>query len=151
MVSLADIPLVELLVDTHESNMCDSLTSSAQHQSERFALILLKESLFVEKHLDSNKKKFFRSALRDWLSRDDELKKPSAAVSHTLDDTNVSVSQAGQDRTALVNSTCARDSCSSGELHIKHVNYCSKANEYYSETCIKRPPTGTCIGQTFVA
>ena len=102
--------------------MCDSLTSSAQHQSERFALILFEEKQFVEKHLDSDKKKFFRSTLRDLLARDDELK-PSAAVSHTWSDTNVPVSQAGQDRTALVNSTCARDSCSSGELHvhIKHV------------------------------
>ena len=110
------------MVDPHGSNMCDSLTSSAQHQSERFALILFEEKQFVEKHLDTDKKKFFQSALRDLLLRDDELK-PSAAVSHTWSDTNVPVFQAGQDRTALVNSTCARDSCSSGELHvhIKHV------------------------------
>ena len=102
--------------------MCDSLTSSAHHQSERFALILFEEMQFVEKHLDSDKKKFFRSVLRDLLSQDDELK-PSAAVSHTWSDTNVPVPQAGQDRTALVNLTHARDSCSSGELHvhIKHV------------------------------
>ena len=113
LVSLADRPIVEQLVDPHESNMGDSLTSSAQHQSERFALILLKENLFVEKHLDE--KKFFRSLLRDWLSQDDN--KSSAAVSHTWDDTNMSVSQAGQDR-ALVNSTCVRDSCSSGELNV---------------------------------
>ena len=92
--------------------MCDSLTSSAQHQSERFALILLKEDMFVEKHLDSDQKKFFRSVLRDWFSRDDN--KPSAAVSHTWGNTNVSVSQAGQNGAALVNSTCVRDSCSSG-------------------------------------
>ena len=132
MVSLADRPIVELVVDPHGSNMCDSLTSSAQHQSERFALILFVEEQFVEKHLNSDKKKFFQSALRDWLSQNDELK-PSTAVSRTWDDTNVSVFQAGQDRTALVNSTCARDSCSSGELHIKHVNYCSKANENYMQ------------------
>ena len=115
-VSLADRPIVELVVDPHESNMCDSLTSSAQHQSKRFALILLKESLFAEKHLDSDKKKFFRSLLKDWLSRDDN--KPSVAVSHTWDDTNVSVSQAGQNGAALVNSTCVRDSCSSGEFNV---------------------------------
>ena len=116
---LADRRLVEqLLVDPHGSNMCDSLTSSTQHmhQSERFALILLKEGLFVEKHLDSDKKKFFRSLLRDWLSRDDN--KPSAAVSHTRNDTNVFVSQAGRNGAALVNSTCVRNSCSSGELNV---------------------------------
>ena len=135
MVSLADRPLVELVVDPHGSNMCDSLTSSTQHQSER-AMILFVQKQFVEKHLVSNKKKFFQSALSDWLSQDDELK-PSAAVSHTWDDTNDFVSQAGQDGAALVNPTCARDSCSSGELHIKHVNYCLKASECYSETCIK--------------
>ena len=116
-VSLADRPIVEqLVVDPHGSNMCDSLTSSAQHQSERFALILFVEKWFVEKHLDSDEKKFFRSALRDWLSRDDD--KPSAAVSHsdTWGDTIVSESQAGQNGAALVNSTCVRDSCSLGEL-----------------------------------
>ena len=117
MFLLADRPIVELLlVDPHGSNMCDSLTSSAQHQSEKFALILLKENLFVEEHLDSDKK-FFRSLLRaDWLSHDN----PSAAVSHTWSGINVSVSQTGQDG-AVVNSTCVRDSCSSGELHINHV------------------------------
>ena len=114
-VFIAGRPIVQLLVDSNGSNTCDSLTSSAQHQSERFALILLKEDQFVEKHLDSDKNKFFQSVLRDWLLRDDN--KPIAAVSHTWDDTNVSVSQAGQDR-ALVTSTCVRDSCSSGELHI---------------------------------
>ena len=73
--------------------------------------------MFVEKHLDSDKKTFFRSVLRDWLPQGDN--KPSAAVSHTCtwDDTNVSASQAGQDG-VLVTSTCVRDSCSSGELHI---------------------------------
>ena len=96
------------MVDPHWSNLCASITSSAQHQSERFALILLKEDQFVEKNFDSDKKKFFRSLLKDLLS--------SAAVSHTWDDTNVSVSQAGQNGSALVNSTCVRDSCSSGEL-----------------------------------
>ena len=136
-VSLADRPIVELVVDPRESNMCDSLTSSAQHQSERFALILSKESLFVEKYLDSDKKKFFRSVLRDWLSRDDN--KPSAAVSHTWVDTNVSVSQVSRNGAALVNSTCVRDSCSSGELTCHNF---LKANtcKYYSETCIKWPP-----------
>ena len=113
-VSLADRP-IELAVDPHWSNLCASVTSSTQHQSESFALILLKEDQFVQKHLDSDNKKFFQSALRDWLPRDDD--KPSAAVSHTWGDTNVSVSQAGQDG-ALINSTCVRDSCS-GELHIK--------------------------------
>ena len=139
-VSLADRPIVELVVDPHESNMCDSLTSSAQHQSERFALILLKESMFVEKHHNSDKKKFFRSLLRDWLSRDDN--KPSVAVSpHTWHDTNVSVSQAGRNGAALVNSTCVRDSCSSGELTCHNF---LKANtcKYYSETCIKWPHMG---------
>ena len=115
-VSVAGRPIVEqLLVDHHGANMCTSIPSSAQHQSERFALILLKEDQFVEKHLDSDQKEFFRYVLRDWLSRDDD--KLSAAVSCTWGDTNVYVSQAGQDG-ALVNSTCVRDSCSSGELHI---------------------------------
>ena len=114
-VSLADRPIVEqLLVDPHGANMCSSIPSSAQYQSEGFALILLKEDQFVEKHLDSDKKKFFRSVLRDWLPQGDD--KPSASVSHTWGDTNVSISQAGQDG-ALVNSTCVRDSCSSGELY----------------------------------
>ena len=112
-VSLADRPIVEqLLVDPHGANMCDSLTSSAQHQYERFALTLLKEYMFVEKHHDSDQKKFFRSALREWFSRDDN--KPSAAVSCTWGNINVSVSQAGQNGAAFVNSTCVRDSCSSG-------------------------------------
>ena len=112
--SLADRPIVELVVDPHGSNMCDSLTSSVQHQSERFALILFEEKQFVEKYLNSDRKKFFRSALRDWFSRDDD--KPSAAVSHTWDDTNVSVLQPGKNGAALVNSTCVRDSCCLGEL-----------------------------------
>ena len=110
---LADRPIVELVVDPHEFNMCDSILSSAQYRSGRFALILLKGNQFVEKHLDSDKKKSFRSVLRDWLPQDDD--KPSAAVSHTWGDMSVSVSQAGQDG-ALVNSSCVRDSCSSGEL-----------------------------------
>ena len=99
--------------------MCSSIPSSAQYQSEGFALILLKEDQFVEKHLDSDKKTFFRSVLRDWLPQGIGDNKPSVAVSHTCtwDDTNVFVSQAGQDG-ALVTSTCVRDSCSSGELHI---------------------------------
>ena len=102
------------MVDPHWSNMCASITSSARHQSESFALILSKEDQFVEKNFDSDKMKFFRSLLRDLLSQDDN--KSSAAVSHTWDDTNVSVSQAGQNGSVLVNSTCVRDSCSSGEL-----------------------------------
>ena len=107
------------MVDPHGSSLCiidSSITSSAQYQS---ALILLKEDQFVEKHLHNNNKKFFQSALRDWLPRDDD--KPSAAVLHAWDDINVSVSQADHDG-ALVNSTCARESCSSGELHIKTVS-----------------------------
>ena len=113
-VSLADRP-IELVVDPHWSNMCASVTSSTQHHFESFALILLKEDQFVQKHLDSDKKKFFQSALRDWLPQDDD--KPSAAVSHTWGDMSVSVPQAGQNG-ALINSTCVRDSCSC-ELHIK--------------------------------
>ena len=114
-VSLADRPIVELLlVDPHGSNMCDSLTSSAQHQSERFALFLYEEKQFVEKHLNSDRKNFFLSALRDWFSRD--VDKLSAAVSHTWDDTNVSVLQPGQNGAALVNFTCVRESCCLGEL-----------------------------------
>ena len=119
MFLLADRPIVELLlVDPHGSNMCDSLTSSVQHQSKRFALIIFEENRFVEKHLDSDKRKFFRSLLRDWFFQDHD--NPSAAVYHTWGDTNVSVSQTGQNG-PVVNSTCVRDSCSSGELHIKHV------------------------------
>ena len=106
------------MVDPHGSSLCiiDSITSSAQYQS---ALILLKEDQFVEKHLNSDKKKFFRSALRDWLPRDDD--NPSAAVLHSWDDNSVSVSQTGHDG-ALINSTRVRDSCSSGELYIKIVS-----------------------------
>ena len=114
--------MIELLVDPHGSSLgiIDSVSSSAQSQSERFALILFEEIQFVEKHLDSDKKKFFQSFLRDcsWLSRDDN--KLSAAASCTWDSTNVSVSQSGHDG-ALVNSTYVTDSCSSGELHIKCV------------------------------
>lgn len=116
-VSLADRPLEQLLVDPHWSNTCASITSSAQHQSEIIAQFLLKD-LFVEKHLDSDTKNFFRSVLRDLLPRDDD--KPSAAVLHTWDDTNVS--QADQDGAVVLNSTCVRDSCFSGELHIKSVS-----------------------------
>ena len=110
--------MIELLVDPHGSSLgiIDSVTSSAQFQSERFALILFEEIQFVEKHLDSDKKKFFRSFLRvcNWLSRDDNK---SSTASCTWDSTNVPVSQNGHDG-ALVNSTYVRDSCSSGELHV---------------------------------
>ena len=120
--------MIELLVDPHGSSLgiIDSVTSSAQFPSERFALILFEEIQFVEKHLDSDKKKFFPSFLRDcnWFSQDDN-KSSAASCTCTWDSTNVPVSQNGHDG-ALVNSTCVRDSCSSGELHIRHVIFVRK-------------------------
>lgn len=73
----------------------DWITSLNDYECEDFAHMLLKNDSQVERYLTecgSDKNKFIRAVLKDWLSRDDD---DDAAVQHTWGDLATCVEESG--------------------------------------------------------